>query len=205
MNVLGLFPVPVSLVEERHPTKDELYYIKNLEKQNNIENSRSKDSYVLNRDELSGLRSIIEFHINEYFFKVLAADTTCKLRITQSWCNYSDSNESHHKHMHPNSALSGVYYPQAEHPDDNLVFYNPTEQGQIMLTNRYEYNQCNSHTWIMRTKTGNLLIFPSHLYHSVTPTQNRDSTRISLSFNTFYDGVLGKEGDLTELKVKTCM
>ena len=204
MNVVGLFPVPVSIVQERHPTGSELSYIKNAEKQNNQQNLMSKDKYILNRGELSGLRSMIEFHINHFFFNTLAVDTTCKLKITQSWCNYTESDESHHRHAHPNSAVSGVYYPQAEHPEDSLNFYSPTELSQLTHFKTYQDNHFNSDTWWLPARTGTLLIFPSYLYHSVKPIKNRDSTRISLSFNSFYDGYLGGEEELTMLKVKTC-
>jgi uncharacterized protein (TIGR02466 family) len=205
MNVLGLFPIPVAIIEEREPTDSELSYIKNVEKRDNNENLASKDTYMLDRDELSGLRNIIEFHVNDFFFKALAVDTPCKLRITQRWCNYSESDESHHTHMHPNSALSGVYYPQAKHPDDSLSFHNPKEIANILSPKTYESNLWNSHTWWLPIKTGNIIIFPSYLYHSVRPIKNRNSTRISLSFNTFYDGILGDESSLSALKVKTCM
>lgn len=204
MNVNGLFPVPVYLIDERRPTSDELLYIVNQEKRQNQGNETSEDKYILDRDELSGLRSIIEFHINEFFFKTLCGDTSCKLKLTQSWCNYTESDDYHHKHAHPNSAVSGVYYPQAEHPEDSLRFYSPSELNQLMTPPVYEDNIFNSYTWWLPVKTGSILIFPSYLNHSVTPIKNRDSTRISLSFNTFYEGQLGNEKSLTSLRIKTC-
>jgi hypothetical protein len=30
--------------------------------------------------------------------------------ITQSWLNYTETNQYHHKHEHPNSLVSGVFY-----------------------------------------------------------------------------------------------
>jgi len=202
MNTIGLFPVPVSLIDERAPTDSELRYIKNAEKRNNQGNLASKDTYMLDREELSSLRSVIEFYVNDFYFNTLAADPSSKLKITQSWCNYTESDEFHHRHSHPNSAVSGVYYPQAEHPSDSLNFYSPTEQNQVMLPMRYKVNEFNSYSWWLPAKTGTILLFPSYLYHSVTPIKNRNSTRISLSFNTFYDGVIGSEADLTKLEVK---
>jgi uncharacterized protein (TIGR02466 family) len=205
MNVNGLFPVPVALIEERPPTKDELLYIINKEKRDNKGNIASTDTHILNREELSGLRSILEFHVNDFFFKVLAVDIKCKLKITQSWCNYTESDQFHHVHAHSNSAVSGVYYPQAEHPEDSLTFYSPSELNQLMLPSVYESNPFNSYTWWLPAKTGSIILFPSYLYHAVTPIKDRDSTRISLSFNTFYEGHLGNEEELTSLEIKTCM
>ena len=50
-------------------------------------------------------------------------------------------------------------------------------------------------------KSAELILFPSHLEHSV-PENKSDMERISLSFNTFSDGILGKEKNLTYLNVK---
>ena len=38
--------------------------------------------------------------------------STDKLVITQSWLNKNKKGESHHEHVHPNSMVSGVWYPQ---------------------------------------------------------------------------------------------
>jgi hypothetical protein len=49
--------------------------------------------------------------------------------------------------------------------------------------------------------TGDLLLFPSSLMHMVDNTVSKD-TRISLSFNTFPVGTIGKEINADALHLK---
>jgi len=202
VSINGLFPVPVAQIEERSPTEKELSFIKDLETTNNYQNLTSKDKNVLDKEELSDLRRSIQHHIDNYFRDGLGAEKDCSLKITQSWCNYNDADQSHHLHNHPNSAVSGVYYPQADHPNDNLQFHSPLLVFNQVVQFNHKPSMFNAQGCILPVKTGTLFLFPSYLYHSVEPVPDRKSTRISLSFNTFYTGFLGKEQDLTALKIK---
>jgi uncharacterized protein (TIGR02466 family) len=201
MYVNGLFPVPVASIDERPPTEEELSFIKAMETRPNQGNVTSKNSYILDTDELSDLRSLIEFHIHEYLYSTLGSDNSCSLRITQSWCNYNDSDQYHHEHNHPNSIVSGVYYPQAEHADDSLNFKNPLEMYNPIRHIPTEGTAFNTPSWWLPAQTGTLFLFPSYLVHAVSPIENRPSTRISLSFNTFYRGDVGSKELLAELKL----
>ena len=42
----------------------------------------------------------------------------------------------------------------------------------------------------MPVKTGDIVLFPSNLMHSVPKTEH-DHTRVSLAFNSFWEGELG--------------
>jgi cupin superfamily acireductone dioxygenase involved in methionine salvage len=53
-----------------------------------------------------------------------------------------------------------------------------------------EYNDYNSDEVDFKVKTGELLLFPSHLQHRVNTTKN-DNVRISLAFNSFVKGEFG--------------
>lgn len=200
MNIQSLFPIPVAEIQERHPTREELSFIKNLKTYPNAGNLTSTDTHVLDREELSDLKTVIKKHVDVFFRDVLKAQPSCSLRITQSWCNYSESDEHHHLHNHPNSAISGVYYPQAEHPMDCINFH--THLGVYHTAVQYitEPNPFTSACFLLPANTGTLFLFPSYLLHSVEPIKERPSTRISLSFNTFYTGSVGFERGLTELK-----
>ena len=59
---------------------------------------------------------------------------------------------------------------------------------------RFEYtedNMINSEVVAVKVKAGDILLFPSHLNHSVTKNMNNDC-RYSLAFNAFIKGDLGK-------------
>jgi uncharacterized protein (TIGR02466 family) len=194
-----LFPTPVGVIKERKPDKKELKYIRELKTRRNFGNKVSKNTYVLDTKELSGLKEVIQQRLNEYFQQVFCPEDTVKLKITQSWCNYSDGGEHHHQHSHQNSIISGVYYPQSDHLDDKLMFHTPLTPYFGLVISAKEYNNMNSKTWWLPAHTGFLLFFPSYLQHSVPSIQERTTTRISLSFNTFYTGQLGTEKDVTKL------
>ena len=119
-----------------------------------------------------------------------------KLEITQSWINYTKTGQYHHKHAHPNSVISGVFYIQASKEIDKLFFYNESYQ-QIKIVPK-EFHVYNSESWWLPVETGQLLLFPSSLTHMVATTSGEDD-RISMSFNTFYKGKLGDEVALTGL------
>jgi ectoine hydroxylase-related dioxygenase (phytanoyl-CoA dioxygenase family) len=61
-----------------------------------------------------------------------------------------------------------------------------------------EWNSFNSSSWWFPVKTGDIVIFPSSLIHSVE-TKQGNNTRISLAFNVFIKGTIGINNSLTEL------
>ena len=118
------------------------------------------------------------------------------LRITQSWLNYTDTGQNHHRHPHPNSYISGVFYLNANPEVDKIYFFK--EEYKQLLIDPQTFNLWNSTSWWLPVGTGDLLIFPSNLIHMVDNTINKE-TRISLAFNTFPVGLLGDEDHLDSL------
>ena len=115
-----------------------------------------------------------------------------KMAITQSWGNLSTAGDWHHKHMHLNSMMSGVYYPvdtvaPIEFGVDSIWNYDKLTGGIIKLNFSHEDTTSIVHRHIPRK--GELLIFPSVLNHGVPHNIGRE--RYSLSFNSFADGMLG--------------
>lgn len=195
--LIDVFPCPVGIFQERVPTADELNFIKSLDQGPNLANRRSLNTQVLDAEELTDLRSIIQDRVDMYFDTVYNTRAS-HLRLTQSWCNYSDAGEGHHQHSHPNSAISGVYYPQAE-AIDRLTMHTPLRPHQHMQVTPEVYNKYNSQELDIEVKSGTLVLFYSYLEHSVGIVDDRKDTRISLSFNTFWVGNLGNKQELTGL------
>ena len=119
-----------------------------------------------------------------------------RLKITQSWLNWTKPGEYHHKHAHPNSLISGCFYVNAKKETDKIVFYKEIYQ-QIKFP-PIAWNAYNSESWWYSIGTNDLIFFPSHLNHMVQPVGGED-TRISLAFNTFPIGHIGDESELTAL------
>jgi uncharacterized protein (TIGR02466 family) len=199
MNLMNLFPTALGLFDiGRDFTEDEMSFIKNQEKRSNMGNTTSADHYVLEKEELKDLREFVQRSVDNYFREVHAPTQETKLRVTQSWLNYTEPGQFHHKHAHPNSFISGVFYPQANKDTDKIYFYK--DGWQQLKTPTTNWNHYNSDSWWMEAYTGRMFIFPSHLTHMVETVKGTD-TRISLSFNTFPVGNFGDENSLTGLNL----
>jgi uncharacterized protein (TIGR02466 family) len=199
MQVVTLFPTAVGMFDlGRDLNEAEKGILLSQEMRPNMGNTTSADRFILRKEELGGLRSFIQKSINTYFEEIIAPSKEAKLYITQSWVNYSEPGQWHHSHEHPNSILSGVFYVQSDNEKDRIYFENNSYQ-QIQFPTE-KYNLYNSKTWWLEAKQGRLVIFPSSLRHSVSAV-TADKTRVSLSFNTFANGVIGAEENLTLLEV----
>ena len=199
MQLHNLFPIPIGFTNiDRSLSDEELIFIRNLETRPNTGNTTSFNNFVLRDPVLTSLRSFIEDSVSEYFKATVNPKHNVSLKITQSWFNYSEPGQFHHKHAHPNSYISGVFYVQTN-LSDKIYFYKECWQ-QIKLTPE-TWNPYNSESWWYEATVGKLILFPSSLTHMV-PEVAGDKTRISLSFNTFPVGALGEEVDLTGLRLE---
>jgi len=199
MIVNNLFPTPVAGFElGRDLSEVEREHLFDLETRLNQGNTTSVENYVLNKPELHSLTEFLNNSLQEYFNAVYSPKTKADLCITQSWVNYTKPGQFHHKHAHPNSLVSGVFYVQATKETDKLHFFKDGFQ-QLRIIPK-DFNLYNSDSWWLTAATGALYLFPSSLTHMVEQVQGQD-TRISLSFNTFPKGIIGEEIALTSLKL----
>jgi len=199
MNVFNLFPTALGLFDfPRDFSAEEMAFIQSQDKRNNMGNTTSQDHNILDRPEMAWVREFVQKSVDEYFATVYAPMNPTRLRITQSWCNYTEPGQFHHKHAHPNSFISGVLYPQADRDTDKIYFYR--DGYQQLKTPTEQWNHYNSESWWMEAYTGRMFVFPSNLTHMVETVQGRN-TRISLSFNTFPLGEFGDSQSLTGLEL----
>jgi uncharacterized protein (TIGR02466 family) len=197
MNIHNLFPAPVAFFFlGRDIEQTEFDFIDSQVKRNNEGNLTSADRYILRHKELTEIRNFIEISVLEYFNTVYAPQADVSVYITQSWVNYTNVDQYHHKHSHQNSFISGVFYPKADRGIDKIHFYKDGYE-QITLASS-NWNSWNSRSWWFDVGSGDLVLFPSHLPHAVQRKTDGD-TRISLSFNTFIKGLAGTEEELTAL------
>jgi len=196
--LLNLFPIPLSVCSYGRDYSKELEWIKKQEfrEPSNVSttNKQSTDTFILDNPELKKIRTFIETKLNTFVSKVYGSSD--KLVITQSWLNKNGKGESHHEHIHPNSMISGVWYPQIHEKLPPIQFRNST-QRDISLDIK-NYNLYNSATFLLPLKRGELVLFPSNLNHSV-PSNHSTEERISLSFNTWPKGNMGSISTLTYL------
>lgn len=199
MIVHQLFPEPVySSNLDRALTKKELKTINKYKKKttSNAGNSTSSENYVLENKAFNNLKKDLHTKVMDYFDKVICTDNLITPYITQSWINYTETNQSHHPHFHYNSYVSGVFYIAAKKEVDQITFYRPGEKTfELSVT---QHNEFNSPSWKSSVQTGDVVLFPSSLHHGVQNKKGPD-TRISLSFNVFVKGKIGNKKNLTEL------
>jgi len=190
---------------DREFTKEELNFVneqKNNTKQNgggsiSTLNYNTKDNYILNREQFKNIKKFLDQCCKDYLEKIISPKNNIELYITQSWINYTEENQYHHQHAHPNSVVSGVLYFNCDKDHDKIKFTNSKGYQQIK-PEVDQYNIWNSDTWWFALETGKLIMFPSSTIHQVD-TKQGNNTRISLAFNTFYKGTIGSNTNLTEL------
>jgi uncharacterized protein (TIGR02466 family) len=205
MNTIGLFPVAVGMDSiERDFTKKEMStFDKIMETTHNNEGNITTDNnYVLETPALKKLKELVKTKLDLYIETHYPPENEeLKFVITQSWINISQPNQWHHPHGHPNSIFSGVLYLNAV-PDVDKIFFIKDEPYQRIEYPFKGWNSFNSREWWLPVETGSIVIFPSYLRHRVAPNQS-EHNRVSLSFNTFAIGKLGREENLTGLDTTT--
>ena len=198
-DISSIFPTPVYISKlNRELTNKELSFIDKtkLDVYKNKGNTASNDNYILNKKVFKDLKIDLDLRIQDYFNKIICTANNITPYITQSWLNYTEINQYHHKHQHSNSLVSGVFYINCDDKFDKITFFNDIHS--TIKPEVKDWNIWNSETWWFSVKTGDVILFPSSLTHMVE-TKQGDNTRISLAFNVFIKGTIGDSKNLTEL------
>jgi uncharacterized protein (TIGR02466 family) len=197
--LIQLFPKPVLIANYHKDFSKELEYVKSLEHKLNEKSQteyakQSTNTFLLDEPELASIREFIEAYLKFYVHSVL--ECSDELVITQAWSNICEKGKKHHEHVHPNSIVSGVFYFQINENLPPIEFRNPNTHSFNL--NIQKQNNFNSATFLLPLNSGELILFPSNLIHSV-PENKSDLPRISLAFNTFAKNSLGSIDTLTYL------
>lgn len=196
--VFGIFPTPIlKLKMDRDFTKEEIDFIYNQEDKIppppytiHLGNNATSNKKILEHPEMSDLKKLVQDCLNQWCINVYAPSNpqSFKLKITQSWLNYTKPGEHHDRHYHPNSIVSGAIYIDTNSIQDQIIF----NSGK-----RYDFyipwaslNSFNSMESIIYLSKKDIVLFPSSLSHSV-PENTGTNTRVSLAFNSFFEGTLG--------------
>ena len=203
MPLYHLFPEPIYFSNlGRKLSKEEFEIITKYKKKTyeNAGNITSLDNYALENKSLKNLKKDLNKKVINYFNEVVCTSNSIIPYITQSWINYTETNQFHHKHSHSNSYISGVFYIDAQKEVDSITFYKAKIDDTVEL-GITKYNPFNSTSCSFPVETGNIFLFQSSLIHGVDKKKGTN-TRISLSFNVFFKGTIGNKKLLTELVLK---
>lgn len=128
-----------------------------------------------------------------------------KLKVVDCWLNKSNRMQKHHRHGHPNSLYSGILYLSDHTKNSETMFYfdDPWHEYETnkffhFLENPIKYEIHGQYI----PKIGDMIIFPSSIEHDTKPNIDKHP-RLTLAFNSFVTGKLGKESQSTLLQINT--
>lgn len=207
--IIELFPTPVftTMVPERFSTIIPWMYSQDILSEHIDEanyGQRSKNSYIMEEPETVELKKYILDLVQVYASQMLKYDYE-EYRFSQSWLSYKHPGQHHTMHTHPNSMISGVFYFGEPSQDTPAIRFHKLIGGMNVgyISPKMKKDKRDSKYAIeymsVDFKPGLLLLFPSHVYHSV-PINNSENVRCSLAFNIVPKVGFGDETSLTELK-----
>ena len=191
--IYRLFPTPV------FHFRVENYQELNTELENYILNLKKKDEKGIKKSNAGGWHSY-NFDINndntakkfakifEEFYKKIIINKmgwkydSNKVKMEAMWSIINKKGSFNIQHNHPNSYLSAAYYVRHPEKSGNIRFFDPREQKNIRYPKIKKYTDLSAVIIEKDPKEGDLLIFPSYLYHSVGENLSEDD-RIIVSFN----------------------
>jgi uncharacterized protein (TIGR02466 family) len=110
------------------------------------------------------------------------------VQISNSWGYITGlGNTDYNFHSHSNSLISGVFYLTEGSP---LLFKTDLHRNASYKTSLNSPHQIPFSYYEVYPQTGLLVLFPSHLEHSVLKN-NKDIKRISIAFNIIPKGEFG--------------
>jgi len=191
--IVPLFSVPILYIfETGFSFNDQELAVLNSQPESNNKNNLSENKFVLESQDLERFKQFLQQQIDEYAQNVCGVSD--KFYITNSWIARNPTGIDHHRHNHPNSIFSGVYYLKANENTAPITLHaeSPIFKKFLLDYHYKEYNLFNSNDWSFPVKTGSLIIFPSWVDHSSSVNESPHD-RTLLGFNSF---VRGKFGDL---------
>jgi uncharacterized protein (TIGR02466 family) len=158
-------------IEYAVPVKDTGVYISN-------------EVYLI--DKLPELKQSITNHVNIYLNDILELEKSFKIYFPDSWfVKVLPQGHSEFYHFHSNSLYSGVVYIDVEPNGGSIEFFtNITGFNSSINLNLpvKRPNIYNSEKFTFKPESGEILLFPSSVYHRVNHN-NSDKNRYSFSFN----------------------
>lgn len=109
--------------------------------------------------------------------------------VKEMWTNMLEPGGSQAMHSHANSFISGVFYLTPSHPGSRTVFIRPPGGFEFNFrhhTRTAAMGPFNAGKYMVpEAEPGDLVLFPSYLYHEVP--RNQGDQRITIAFNAIPD------------------
>jgi uncharacterized protein (TIGR02466 family) len=133
------------------------------------------------REGFAELTRHIETEANKFADLLAIQQDPSPLMISDCWVNVYGRGHSQESHIHANNVLSGVYYVATPPGASPIMFHSP--DSDMMLSPTFsEINDYNNGAVGFEPKAGTMVMFRSHVKHSVKTSQI-DGERVSIAFN----------------------
>jgi uncharacterized protein (TIGR02466 family) len=104
--------------------------------------------------------------------------------ITNMWANVANPNRRHNFHNHPNCLFSGIVYIRTPKNCGRTIFASPRMNVKNIEPTYLQKNELNADIFSMPPEKGRMMIWPSHVPHSVEQgSANEAEDRIVVAFN----------------------
>lgn len=166
---------------------------------NNIANKVSIEMELFSRESLKKSRNLIIEDCKQYLNHTLnLSHFYDDLVMTNSWGNLTDPGQSHHDHVHPFSVVSGVIYLEDNPGNLNLFIESFMPEVPYFITKNKSYvslksliNDIQANPEDHNNLKNHMVLFLSNSSHFVEPIPESGPARKSISFNTFWKGLVG--------------
>jgi hypothetical protein len=172
-----------------------------------INNTLNEISFRLdffNTEQFQGAKRQLELECKNYLNSCFnISDLYDDINLTNSWCNVTKPNQSHHHHTHPFSVVSGIIFldNNIDNLNLNVILTNRTPEIPFFLErDKQQAFSLKAILDMAKIEPANLnylknhlILFLSNLPHFVTPTLENSMPRKSISFNTFWKGIIGNK------------
>jgi uncharacterized protein (TIGR02466 family) len=173
---------------------------------NNEFNEISNGLQFFDNNIFENTKKLLELECETYLNECYnIKDMYDSITITNSWGNKTKPKQSHHEHMHPLSVVSGVIYLDNNVDNLNLNFvlqnrgaeipYFMDQDKEARMSLKSILEMSGHDPKIDNNLKNHVILFLSNLKHYVTPTPNNSLPRKSISFNTFWKGMIGQKGN----------
>lgn len=150
--------------------------------------SITTENYLI--DKFTELKKEIIKHVDTFLYDILEInEKEFFYYFPDSWFVRIKPGGSSDFHFHKNSLFSGTVYIDTIEESGDIHFLNAVSNSFFGVSYYIPYknqNILNCDQYKIKPVTGNIILFSSHLEHSITLNQS-DKTRYSLAFNIMPD------------------
>lgn len=155
----------------------------------------SKSSNILDNSNLARIKKIKKKYVDKYLKDILGISSN--FILTSSWLTMNHNGSAHERHSHGNVMISSVLYFCENLSDEPMSNFYISQQGLKHIFQNFQFefniksfNEYNSPSLNVPTKTNLLVVFPGWLLHGSEP-MNKNTKRYCIGSNYFLNDHVG--------------